>query len=173
MTRKAQRAAPNRPAPEQDDDHPMPATDPHASPTQTGRQGASTRLDKWLWAARFYKTRSLATEAVNRGRVQVNDQAAKPAREVRIGDLVSVRQGDIPIARIVQVLGLSDVRGPAPVAQALYVQTPASLAACVAWAEQRRLAPEPAHSITDGRPTKQARRDLADWQRWSARLDED
>lgn len=154
------------------DDQPDVAT-AQAAAHQASHHGASTRLDKWLWAARFYKTRSLATEAVTRGRVLVNDQPAKPSREVRVGHLVSVRQGDIPVARVVQVLGLSEVRGPAPVAQALYVQTPDSVAACAAWAEQRRIAPEPARSITDGRPTKQARRDLADWQRWSARLDDD
>jgi ribosome-associated heat shock protein Hsp15 len=140
---------------------------------QSTSSTASVRVDKWLWAARFYKTRSLATEAVTRGRVLVNDQAAKPSRDVRVGDLVSVRQGDITVARVVQILGLSEVRGPAPVAQALYAQTPESLAACAAWVEQRRIAPEPAHSITDGRPTKQARRELAEWERWSASLDED
>jgi ribosome-associated heat shock protein Hsp15 len=158
--------------PHDNDDDNASATS-QATSQQGARHGASTRLDKWLWAARFYKTRSLATEAVTRGRVQVNDQAVKPSREVRVGDLVSVRQGDMPMARVVRVLGLSEVRGPAPVAQALYVQTPESVVACAAWAEQRRLAPEPAHAITDGRPTKQARRDLADWQRWSASLDED
>jgi ribosome-associated heat shock protein Hsp15 len=145
-------------------------------PTQPGgaaAQAASVRLDKWLWATRFFKTRSLATEAVTRGRVQVNDQAAKPSRDVRVGDLVSVRQGDISVARVVQVLGLSEVRGPAPVAQALYAQTPESLAACAAWLEQRRYAAEPAHAISEGRPTKQARRELVEWQRWSASLDDD
>jgi ribosome-associated heat shock protein Hsp15 len=136
-------------------------------------QARSVRLDKWLWAARFYKTRSLASEEIARGRVQVNEQAAKPSRELRVGDLISLRQGDCTVARQVQVLGLSDVRGPAPVAQALYVQTPENIAAIAAWVEQRRIAPEPAHAITAGRPTKQARRDLADWQRWSAALDDD
>lgn len=171
MAHKARHtAAPDHTVRQQQDDD---SDDTLASAHQGARHGASTRLDKWLWAARFYKTRSLATEAVTRGRVQVNEQAVKPSRDVRVGDLVSVRQGDIPIARVVQVLGLSEVRGPAPVAQALYVQTPDSVAACAAWAEQRRLAPEPAHAITDGRPTKQARRDLTDWQRWSASLDED
>jgi ribosome-associated heat shock protein Hsp15 len=133
----------------------------------------SVRLDKWLWAARFYKTRGLASEEVARGRVQVNEQAAKPSREVRVGDLVSLRQGDCPVPRQLRVLGLSDVRGPAPVAQALYAQTPDNAAAIAVWVEQRRIAPEPAQSITDGRPTKQARRELADWQRWSAAFDDD
>jgi ribosome-associated heat shock protein Hsp15 len=141
----------------------------------TGRAGdlTSLRLDKWLWAARFYKTRSLASEEIDRGRVKVNDQAVKPSRELRVGDRVSLRQGDCPLPRVVQVLGLSASRGPAPVAQALYADTPESIAAIAAWAERRRLAPEPADSITDGRPTKQARRNIADWERWSAQLSDD
>lgn len=127
------------------------------------------RLDKWLWAARFYKTRSLAAEEVGKGRVQVNGQAAKAAKELRAGDLLDLRQGQI--ARTVRVLGLSAVRGPAPQAQALYEETPESLAARAKAAEQQRLAPEPAASITEGRPTKQDRRKLADWDRWSASID--
>jgi ribosome-associated heat shock protein Hsp15 len=133
----------------------------------------SIRLDKWLWAARFYKTRSLASEEIARGRVQVNEQPAKPSREVRLGDVVSLRQGDCPVHRQVKVLGLSHVRGPAPIAQALYEQSPDNLAAIGAWVEQRRIAPEPAHTIIAGRPTKHARRELTDWQRWSASLDDD
>lgn len=116
------------------------------------------RIDKWLWAARFYKTRSLATDEINKGRVQVNGQAAKPSREVKPGDTVALRSG--PVLRTVQVLALSGVRGPAPVAQALYAETPDSLAARALAAEQRRLAPEPAHAQTDGRPTKRDRRQL-------------
>lgn len=132
------------------------------------------RLDKWLWAARFYKTRALAVDEIDKGRVQVNGQAAKPARDVRPGDLVAIRQG--PVQRTVQVLGTSAVRGPAPVAQALYAETPESLAARSAAAEQRRLAAEPALAIVQGRPTKRDRRTLDDarhgWQRWSASIDE-
>jgi len=127
------------------------------------------RLDKWLWAARFYKTRSLAAEEVGKGRVQVNGQAAKAAKELRAGDLLDLRQGQI--ARTVRVLGLSAVRGPAPQAQALYEETLESLATRAKAAEQQRLAPEPAASITEGRPTKQDRRRLADWDRWSAGID--
>lgn len=130
------------------------------------------RLDKWLWAARFYKTRSLATEEIGKGRVQVNEQAAKPAREVRVGDLVQVRQIGAPIPRSVRVKGLSDVRGPAPVAQALYEETPESIAAREKWAEQRHYAADPALAIEHGRPTKVDRRRLADWQRWSASIDD-
>ena len=76
------------------------------------------RLDKWLWCARFYKTRSLATEEIGKGRVTVNGQQAKPARDLRCGDTVALRQG--VIARTVIVRGLSGARGPAPVAQLLY-----------------------------------------------------
>ena len=83
------------------------------------------RIDKWLWAARFYKTRSLAAEEIDKGRVQVNAQDVKPAREIKAGDSVALRQG--PVLRVVQVLGLSMQRGPAPVAQALYEETPESL----------------------------------------------
>ncbi|MFM2067937.1 MAG: hypothetical protein RLZZ584_2846 [Pseudomonadota bacterium] len=151
-----------------------PGTNTPDSPSHTAPGGLSSlRVDKWLWAARFYKTRSLASEEIDRGRVKVNEQAVKPARELRVGDRVSLRQGDCPLPRVVQVLGLSAARGPAPVAQALYADTPDSQAAIAAWAERRRLAPEPAASITDGRPTKQARRELADWERWSARLPDD
>lgn len=135
---------------------------------QTGDEGL--RLDKWLWAARFYKTRSLAVEEIGKGRVSVNDQAARASRELRVGDRVRLRQG--AVEREVWVRGLSAVRGPAPVAQQLYEETPASLAAGERAREARRLAPEPAATITQGRPTKQDRRRLADWNRWSAELDE-
>lgn len=114
------------------------------------------RLDKWLWAARFYKTRSLAVQEISKGRVLVNDQPAKPAREVTVGDLVSVRKEDPPIQ--VRVSAVSSVRGPAPVARLLYEETPESVAARERAAEMRRLAPEPANEITAGRPTKRDRR---------------
>lgn len=129
------------------------------------------RLDKWLWAARLYKTRGLAAEEIGRGRVTVNGQAVKAAREVKPGDLIAVRQG--PLVRTLQVLGLSVQRGPAPVAQALYAETPESTAARERAAEQRRLGgAEPAGSIEQGRPTKRDRRQIADWQRWSASVDD-
>jgi ribosome-associated heat shock protein Hsp15 len=114
------------------------------------------RIDKWLWAARFHKTRSLATDELNKGRVLVNGQVAKPSREVKPGDLVTVRSG--PVVRTVKVCGLSDVRGPAPVAQTLYDETADSLRDRLAATEQRRLAPEPALAQTQGRPTKRDRR---------------
>ena len=133
------------------------------------------RIDKWLWAARFYKTRSLATEEVNKGRVQIAGQNVKPAREIKPGDLLTLRQG--PLQRTIEVIGISQARGPAPVAQALYAETPASLQARTAAAEQRRIAPEPAHSLDQGRPTKRQRRDLDQagqgWgDRWSASVDD-
>jgi ribosome-associated heat shock protein Hsp15 len=131
---------------------------------------ASLRLDKWLWAARFYKTRALAVEDIARGRVAVNGQDAKPSRDLKPGDLVQIRQtGSL---RVVQVLGLSAMRGPAPVAQALYAETPESLAAREAAAERRRQGVEPAASLDQGRPTKRDRRQISDWQRWSASVDD-
>jgi ribosome-associated heat shock protein Hsp15 len=132
---------------------------------------ARLRLDKWLWAARFYKTRALACDEIERGRVRVNEQVVKPARELKVGDRVELRQG--VVMRTVIVQGLSATRGPAPVAQALYAETPESIAAREAAAERRRLAPEPASAIEQGRPTKRDRRQLADWNRWSASLDDE
>ena len=132
------------------------------------------RIDKWLWAARFYKTRSLATDEINKGRIEVNGQAAKPSREVKTGDLVGMRrEGQV---RTVLVQALSDLRGPAPQAQLLYAETPESLQAREAFAQQRRYAREPAQSIEHGRPTKRDRRALQEAQhgwndRWSASLD--
>ena len=136
------------------------------------------RLDKWLWCARFYKTRSLATEEISKGRVTLNGQAAKPARDLRCGDTVVLRQG--PVTRTVTVKGLSGTRGPAPVAQQLYEETAESIDARMKAAEQRRLAPEPAAALSEGRPTKRDRRDIdkvrtqaSDWgKRWSVSLDE-
>jgi ribosome-associated heat shock protein Hsp15 len=132
---------------------------------------AGVRLDKWLWAARFFKTRSLAAEEIARGRVLVNGQLAKASREVRPGDTLALRQGTV--LRTVVVRGVSAVRGPAPVAQALYEETPESVAAREAAARDRRLTPEPAATIEHGRPTKRDRRQLADWNRWSASVDSD
>ncbi|MET0185606.1 MAG: RNA-binding S4 domain-containing protein [Achromobacter sp.] len=114
------------------------------------------RIDKWLWAARFYKTRSLAAQEVGRGRVLVNGQVAKPAREVGVGDLVSIHKE--PPAMEVCVCGISNMRGPAPVARQLYEETNESVAKREAAAEMRRLAPEPAADIAAGRPTKRDRR---------------
>jgi ribosome-associated heat shock protein Hsp15 len=133
------------------------------------------RIDKWLWAARFYKTRTLAVEQIVNGRVEVNGQEAKPAREVKIGDSVLLRQGQV--IRSVVVKAISCTRGPASVAQQLYDETAESIKARQQAAEQRHYAPEPALSIAQGRPTKRGRRELDDvrrgWgDRWSASLDE-
>ena len=129
------------------------------------------RLDKWLWAARFFKTRSLATDEIGKGRVQVNGQAAKASREVRIHDRIELRQAQVQ--RTVVVVRLSHLRGPAPVAQALYEETPESVALREKAAVQARLAAEPSQSIEQGRPTKRNRRQLAVWTRWSASTDPD
>ena len=126
------------------------------------------RLDKWLWAARFYKTRALAVEQIDKGRVAVNGIVAKPGREMHLGDRVELRQG--PVVRTLRVEALSEVRGPAPVAQALYAETPESVAAREAATQARRMGVEPSHAIEAGRPTKRDRRKLVEWNRWSASL---
>ena len=115
------------------------------------------RLDKWLWAARFFKTRSLATQAIEHGRVKLNGERVKPAREVRPGDRLDLRIGDIDWAVTVRALAMQ--RGPAPVAQALYVEDPDSLARREAQAAERRLGASPA-ATTKGRPTKRDRRQI-------------
>ncbi len=128
-----------------------------------------TRIDKWLWAARFFKTRSLATEAVSRGQVQIAQRDIKPAREVRVGDSITLWQAGL--ARTVVVKGISEQRGAAPAAQQLYEETAESIQQRALAAERRRLSPEPALAIAHGRPTKRDRRDLQDWDdRWSASL---
>lgn len=131
------------------------------------------RIDKWLWAARFYKTRSLATEEIDKGRVRVNDAEIKPAKDVKVGDTVALRQG--LATRTVVVRSISDKRGGAPQAQLMYEETQASLALREQLTEQRRL--EPASSQEHGRPTKRDRRDIdkvtnKSWgSRWSASAD--
>ena len=127
------------------------------------------RLDKWLWAARFYKTRGLSTDEIGKGRVTVNGQPAKPSREVRVGDNIELRQNQV--ARTVIVRDTSSVRGPAPAAQALYEETPESIALRERLATERRESAEPAQTMEFGRPTKRDRRQLADWNRWSASVD--
>ena len=131
------------------------------------------RIDKWLWAARFYKTRSLATDEIDKGRVRINDLEVKPAKEVRIGDTVALRQG--PSTRTLVVRGISDKRGGAPAAQLLYEETQTSIKQREHLAEQHRM--EPANSLEHGRPTKRDRRDIdkvnnKSWgNRWSASAD--
>ncbi|HET9821343.1 MAG TPA: RNA-binding S4 domain-containing protein [Burkholderiaceae bacterium] len=137
---------------------------------------ARIRLDKWLWAARLYKTRALAAEAVDRGWVSVNDAPAKPGRELRLGDRIGIKTAGLPWRRL-DVTGLSALRGPAVVAQTLYAETDESKAARATALEQRRLAPEPASSLPHGRPTKADRRDIERaqerWRRWSASVDDE
>jgi ribosome-associated heat shock protein Hsp15 len=115
------------------------------------------RIDKWLWAARFYKTRSLATDAVLAGHVHVNGARVKPAKDVRVGDDVEVRIGTFTWS--VTVTGLSDKRGPATVARTLYAETAESTKAREEQALQRRLA-RPLGAELGERPTKQDRRRL-------------
>jgi ribosome-associated heat shock protein Hsp15 len=117
------------------------------------------RVDKWLWAARFFKTRSQASEAVDGGKVEVNGARVKPAKDVRIGDELRIRLG--PYEHHVVVRALSDRRGPATVAQSLYEETPDSIAARAKLREEHRLAPAMFVYEEKGRPTKKDRRALA------------
>ncbi|WP_028116526.1 RNA-binding S4 domain-containing protein [Ferrimonas senticii] len=116
----------------------------------------SVRLDKWLWAARFYKTRALAQEMVNGGKVQVNGQRSKPSRKLEIGATVTLWQGFDE--KELQVLGLSEKRLSAPLAQELYHETEQSQLRRAERAEQRRLKADADHSA--GRPDKKQRRQL-------------
>ncbi|HWZ58848.1 MAG TPA: RNA-binding S4 domain-containing protein [Gemmatimonadaceae bacterium] len=122
---------------------------------------ARTRLDKWLWAARFYKTRSLAADAVEQGRVEVNGDRAKRAKAIAPGDTVRIRQP--PFETVCVVRAISDRRGPASEAAKLYEETDASRAARAALAAQLRAAPPPDYET--GRPSKKDRRDIERWER--------
>ena len=115
------------------------------------------RMDKWLWAARFFKTRSLATKACELGRIESNGQPVKPAREVRVGDMVQIKnEGGV---FQVEVLLLSETRGPAPVAQTLYRETDASRELRLKLAEERKGMPH-FEGSREGRPSKRNRREL-------------
>jgi len=120
----------------------------------------AVRIDKWLWAARFFKTRSLATDAVDGGRVQINGLRVKPAKDVKIGDRVELSIGDLHWELRVQ--GLSEKRGPAPEARLLYEETEASQARRQKAVEERHLRVEPASEL-QGRPTKRDRRSIDRW----------
>ena len=122
------------------------------------------RIDKWLWASRFYKTRSLAADEIDKGRVSVNGVPVKPSKELKVGDAVDLQIG--PVSRRVIVTSLTDKRGSATLAALMFCETEASLAKRLAAAEQRRLAPEPALSLIQGRPTKRDRRTLEKAQDW-------
>ena len=115
------------------------------------------RIDKWLWAARFFKTRSLAARACDLGRIEANGQAAKPAREVRVGDRLQVKNdsGDFQV----EVLGLSELRGPAAVAQTLYRETETSRELRLKLAEERKAMPH-FEALRQGRPSKRDRREI-------------
>ncbi len=117
----------------------------------------SVRIDKWLWAARFFKTRSLATEAIERGRVKLNTERCKASRHLQVGELLDIDNGSVVWQ--VRVLDLSDKRGPASVAQQLYAETAESIQAREQQVEQRKLFVEPADTLR-GRPTKRDRRVL-------------
>ena len=116
-----------------------------------------TRVDKWLWAARFFKTRSAATHAVLGGRVHVNGIRVKPAKEIRVGDMLELTIRSVK--RTVEVAGVSDKRGPAATAATLYVEAPESISAREEAALERRLARPPGADL-GARPTKLARRRL-------------
>jgi ribosome-associated heat shock protein Hsp15 len=115
------------------------------------------RIDKWLWAARFFKTRSLAQQAIEAGRVKLNDARVKPAHILRISDSLGIRVGEIEWS--VRVKGVSERRGPAEEARKLYEETEASRAERERRAELKRFGPEPA-AERKGRPTKRERRRL-------------
>jgi ribosome-associated heat shock protein Hsp15 len=125
------------------------------------------RVDKWLWAARFFKTRSLATDAVAGGKVHVNDARVKPARELHVGDTVEITIGRL--RRTVIVRGVSEKRGPAPVAQALYEETPESVAERERHIAERKLA-RPLGADLGARPTKLDRRRLEALRRAQRRM---
>jgi ribosome-associated heat shock protein Hsp15 len=133
------------------------------------------RIDKWLWAARFFKTRSLAVEAIEGGKVELNGDRTKPAKLVQPLDEVRIRLG--PYEHVVVVRAVSERRGPATVAATLYEETAPSRAAREKLAEQLRMAPPAFVFEEKGRPTKRDRRDLertqVQWQRWSASVDDD
>ncbi|WP_317204356.1 RNA-binding S4 domain-containing protein [Janthinobacterium sp.] len=118
----------------------------------------TVRIDKWLWAARFFKTRSLATDAVDKGKVRLREERVKPARPLRPGDELFIDNG--ADSWEVRVLGLSEQRGSAPVARLLYAETPASAARRAHEAEQHKLFREPGAAIK-GRPSKRDRRQLS------------
>ena len=118
---------------------------------------SGVRIDKWLWAARFFKTRSLATDAVSGGKIRLNGAPTKPAREVKIGDRLDVFNGDTRWEVVVQAL--SEKRGPASEARLLYAETAESITAREAEQSRRKFEHEPAAEI-HGRPTKRDRRQL-------------
>lgn len=136
----------------------------------------STRIDKYLWAARFYKTRSLATDEINKGRIKLGGQVAKASRMVKAGDQIELLR--TALVTVIDVLQVSEQRGGAPQAQSLYCETAESIAAREKAQDVRRFTHEPAAAMTQGRPTKRDRRSLEEarggssgWNdRWSAEV---
>ena len=122
----------------------------------------SVRIDKWLWAARFFKTRSLAQDAIELGRVRMRGERIKPSREVKPGDFLEITRAEEHFE--VYVEALSQVRGPAKEAQKLYRETDESLVLRERAAALRRIAKEPAAAIPKGRPTKRDARKLREFQ---------
>lgn len=116
------------------------------------------RMDKWLWAARFFKTRSLAADACELGRIQSNGIQSKPAREVKLGDMLRIKNGGGEFE--VEVLALSEMRGPATVARTLYRETEASVKARAEEAERRKSEPFFEAIFREGKPSKKERRDI-------------
>jgi len=129
-------------------------------PSPASGGSAALRLDKWLWAARFFKTRGLAAEAICAGRVSVNGERAKAAKNVKAGDILEIRRP--PFEQAVRVLGISDKRGNATAAQSLYEETPESRAKREAVSAELKAMPPP---VFKGRPTKRDRRALEKFQR--------
>ena len=128
----------------------------------------SVRLDKWLWAARFFKTRQLAIEAVTAGHVELNGERAKPAKSVRPGDDVTIRKP--PYEFLLVVMAVSEKRGAATIARTLFTETAGSIAAREKLAAELRDMPAP---VFKGRPTKRDRRTLENWQRAASLLNDD
>ena len=118
----------------------------------------NARIDKWLWAARFFKTRSMASDAVDRGRVRIAGEPVKPARAVKLKDKISIDNGSDRWEIV--VLGISDKRGAAPIARTLYSETEESIQRRDNDSEAKRLFPEPGSTIK-GRPTKRDRRAIS------------
>ena len=130
-----------------------------ARPNDSGQSTPGrVRIDKWLWAARFFKTRSLAAEAIAAGKVEVNEERVKPAKLLQIDDEVSIRLG--PYVHVVHVRGVSERRGPATIAATLYEETSESVTARAKLAEQLRMAPAAFVYEEKGRPTKRDRREI-------------
>ncbi len=129
----------------------------HTPPMNAPDDTTAVRLDQWLWAARFYKTRSMASEAISGGKIHLNGHRAKRAKQVRVGDEVRVRKG--PFEQLVVVRGLAHKRGPAKIAQTLYEETAESLYKREELALHLKSQPETSFR-TKGRPTKRERREI-------------